>query len=261
MASSGANVPGGIGARERSRTLRLVLEYEGTRYGGWQRQADVPTVQQTLEEALRDLLGERVATVAAGRTDAGVHAEGQVVSFRTASRLPAAGILGGTNARLPEDVALRSAEDAEAGFHAQRDARGKHYRYRILNRRTPAPLRRRTAWRVPRALDRDRMAAAAAPLLGRHDFRAFRNAGSVVGDPVRTLRRLDIRDDGEYLCIEVEGDGFLYRMVRNLVGTLVAAGDGRIAPEAVREILASRDRRRAGPAAPAHGLCLVEVFY
>jgi tRNA pseudouridine38-40 synthase len=243
------------------RTLKLTLEYEGTRYGGWQRQANRVTVQQVLEEALADLVDEEVKTVAAGRTDSGVHAEGQVVSFLTRSRFPARAFVFGVNARLPEDVAVLAAEEAAEGFHAQRDAKGKLYRYRILNRETPAPLSERFCHRVPEPLDAGRMADAAARLVGRHDFSAFRNAGSVPGSAVRCVDRLDIERLDDYISIETGGDGFLYRMVRNLVGTLILAGRGRLSPEEVGGILASRDRSRAGPTAPARGLCLVEVFY
>jgi len=246
---------------EDPRTVRLVLEYDGTEFSGWQRQRDRRTVQEVLEDALGELTGEPVSAVAAGRTDAGVHAAGQVVGFRTRSRIPAEGFLGGTNALLPRDVAVLRAEDAPPSFHARRDATGKHYRYRIVNRRSPAPLSARYATPVRAPLDEAGMAAAARPLLGTHDFSAFRNAGSVEGTGVRTLTRLDITREGEYLSMDVEGDGFLYRMVRNLAGTLIRAGRGRLDADGVRRILESRDRRTAGPAAPARGLCLVEVFY
>jgi tRNA pseudouridine38-40 synthase len=243
------------------RVVRLTLEYDGTDLAGWQRQDNAATVQQHLEEALEEQLGEPVKTVAAGRTDAGVHAEGQVVSFRTKSDMPLDGIRHGTNSLLPGSIAIRDAADVPPGFHAQKSAVGKIYRYRILARRDRSPLAERFAWRIAKTLDEEAMAAAAAWLVGRHDFSSFRNAGSVETDPVKDLRRLDIRRADEYLAFELEADGFLYRMVRNLVGTLVQAGHGALSPEAVGEILAARDRTVAGPAAPARGLCLVEVIY
>jgi tRNA pseudouridine38-40 synthase len=244
-----------------ARTWKLVLEYDGTGYAGWQRQAGETTVQEVLEDALSELLRERVSTVAAGRTDAGVHALGQVASFRTRSAVPAGGVIHGTNALLPGDVAVRLAEEALPGFHAQRDAKGKLYRYRILTRRVRSPVRARFSHRIGAPLDVEAMSRAARGLVGTHDFSAFRNAGSVAGSGVRTLRRLDIDRLEEYICIEAEGDGFLYKMVRNLVGTLILVGQAKLAPDEVPEILAARDRRRAGPTAPARGLCLVEVYY
>ena len=243
------------------RTLKLLLEYDGTRFAGWQRQTREITVQEVLEDALAEHLRESVKTVAAGRTDAGVHAESQVVSFSTSSRIPEAGVVHGTNSLLPEDVAVLRAEPAPPEFNARRDAKGKLYRYRILNRRLRSPLASRLAYRVRAPLDEGRMAAAAERLVGTRDFSSFRNAGSVQGPAVRTLRRLDIERSGEYICIEAEGDGFLYKMVRNLVGTLIFAGQSRLSPDDVSEILERRDRRLAGPTAPAKGLSLVEVYY
>jgi tRNA pseudouridine38-40 synthase len=243
------------------RTVKLVVEYDGTGLAGWQRQDNAVTVQQRLEEALEEQLSEPIKTVAAGRTDAGVHAEGQVASFRTASTMPLDGIHHGTNTRLPEAVAIRDAEEVAEDFHARKSALGKIYRYRILQRRCRSPLAERFCWRIAAPLDERRMVEAASHLVGRHDFSSFRNTGSVETGPVRTLRRLDIRREEDYLAMEFEADGFLYRMVRNLVGTLVQAGHGRVEPEEVGEILAARDRTLAGPAAPARGLCLVEVLY
>jgi tRNA pseudouridine38-40 synthase len=243
------------------RTLRATLEYDGSRYGGWQRQDNRVTIQQVFEEALGALTGETISCVAAGRTDAGVHALGQTVSFRTESAIPPRGLKHGGNARLPEDVAIRTVEDASPAFHARRDAKGKHYRYVILNRRTRSPVNGRFTCRLGPRLDEGRMSAAARVLRGRHDFSSFRNAGSVMGSAVRTVTRLDITREGDYLSMDVEGDGFLYRMVRNLAGTLILVGLGKLTPEEVRTILSRRDRRLAGPTAPASGLCLVEVRY
>ncbi len=243
------------------RTVRLLVEYDGTDFSGWQRQAGDRSVQAVLEDALSAHLGGRIVTVAAGRTDAGVHAAGQVVSFRTESRVPARGIVHGTNALLPPDVVILSADDAPPDFHACRDARAKHYRYRALDREIRSPLGERYAARVRGPLDVAAMDGAAAVLRGRHDFSSFRSAGSVVGDPVRELRELAVYRQGDGIVFDFRGDGFLYRMVRNIVGTLLQAGRGRLTPGQVEAVLAARDRRRAGPTAPACGLCLMEVFY
>jgi tRNA pseudouridine38-40 synthase len=243
------------------RTLRLTLEYDGTDFSGWQRQSDDRSVQAVLEDALSRHLGGRITVVGAGRTDAGVHAAGQVASFRTASAMPVRGVWHGTNALLPDDVSILSVEETVPGFHARRDATGKHYRYTILERPVRSPLHERHALRVNGPLDAVRMARAAGALLGRHDFSSFRNAGSFEGDPIRTLTRLDVARCGGLLWLDVEGDGFLYRMVRNIAGTLIRVGEGKLSPEEVAKVLSRRRRPAAGPAAPARGLCLESVRY
>ncbi|MCU0728140.1 MAG: tRNA pseudouridine(38-40) synthase TruA [Planctomycetes bacterium] len=243
------------------RTLRLTIEYDGTDFSGWQRQRGDRSVQEVLEDALSRHLCERITIIGAGRTDAGVHAAGQVASFRTGNGMPARGVWHGTNALLPGDVAILGVEEAEPDFHARRDATGKHYRYSILERPVRSPLHERRAFRVPAILDAAMMTDAARRLLGCHDFSSFRNAGSFEGSAVRTLSRLDVSREGAFLHLDVAGDGFLYRMVRNIAGTLIRVGERRLAPEEVGEILERRERPAAGPAAPARGLCLVEVFY
>ena len=244
-----------------TRTLKLTVEYDGTDYAGWQRQNGAVSVQQVLEEALSVPLCCRAVVVAAGRTDAGVHAAGQVVSLRTESETPTQGIIHGTNSALPPDVAVLSAEEVPPEFHARRDALGKHYRYRIVNRPIRPPLDRRDATWIRAPLDMDAMALAAKALVGEHDFSSFRNAGSFQGSAVRSLRRVDITRTGHYISIDVVGTGFLYKMVRNLVGTLVLVGRGSLTAAEVRSILSDRDRSSAGPTAPPEGLCLVEVYY
>ncbi len=253
-----------MGVAARLLTFRGVVEYEGTGFSGWQEQPGARTVQGVLEEALRAVLGQEVALLAAGRTDAGVHAEGQAVSFRAATRIPPRGIAAACNARLPDDVAFLALERVPAAFHATRSARWKTYRYEILNRREPSPLRCRRTWRVPGALDQRRMAAAARVLRGTHDFRTFRsNPGPARAgeDTVRTLRAASVRRRGDLLVLEFRGDGFLHHMVRNIVGTLVQVGRGSRSPADVRRALLARDRAAGGPTAPAFGLTLVEVEY
>jgi len=244
------------------RWFRGVLEYDGTDFHGWQVQGSLRTVQGELEAALAGILGGRVPVIASGRTDAGVHAEGQLVSFRAATRLPPERLAAALNARLPSDLSVLSLEEAPEGFHATRDAVSKVYRYSILNGRTPRPLLRRTTWRVPQPLDLARMRRGAAHLVGRHDFASFRtHPGAEAEDrgTVRTVHRIDVSRKGPVVSLEVEGDGFLYNMVRAITGTLVAVGRGHWEPDRVAGILRARDRAAAGPTAPARGLCLVSV--
>ena len=241
---------------------KLVLSYDGTRYVGWQLQANGPSIQAEVERALETLHKQPVRVTGAGRTDAGVHALGQVASFAVERPLPVTAYVKGMNAHLPDDVAVREAEVREEPFDARRDARGKRYRYRIENLPTRSPLTRLQAWQVFRPLDVAAMQAAAAPLLGRHDFGAFRAADCEAAHAVRELRRLDVLVQGDG-CIEVvaEATAFLKHMVRNLVGTLVEVGLGARPAASMGDLLASRDRKLAGRTAPPQGLLLDEVFY
>ena len=247
-----------------ARTFRGTVSYDGTEFSGWQTQGERRTVQAILEAALARVIGAPVPILAAGRTDAGVHAEGQVISFRAATSIPPEGIAAAANTILPEDVAILDLAPAAEGFHATRDATGKVYRYAVLASRTPRPLLRRFTWRVPARLDLGRMREAAALLPGRRDFRSFRTNPGIPGDrgsTVRTLRRADVRRRGELVLLEFEGDGFLYNMVRAMAGTLVQVGRGSWPPARVAEALRAKDRSRAGPTAPARGLTLVSVSY
>lgn len=256
---------GGTGARHREatpvRTIKLTIEYDGTDYVGWQHQPNGPSIQDALEKALTRLLKEPVRITGSGRTDAGVHAEGQVASFTTAKTLPLKAFVAGTNSLLPDDIAVREAEEREPGFDARRSARGKLYRYRILNRPTRSPLWRRTAWQIFRPLDVESMQRAATDLLGRHDFSAFRASDCGARTTVREIRHVGIERQGELITLDFEATAFLKHMVRNLVGTLVEVGLGKRSPDSLAALLEGRDRTRAGVTAPAHGLCLVEVYY
>jgi tRNA pseudouridine38-40 synthase len=243
------------------RQVRLLVQYDGTDYAGFQSQPDRPTVQQTLEQALSRLVGEQVSIRAASRTDAGVHALGQVVAFTTESPIPAERVPRASNDLLPRAVSCVAGEDCDPAFHPRYDARGKLYSYRILNRATPSPFIGRYAWHLSRALDVEAMREGGSHLLGRHDFAAFCASGSAVRDTVREVSRLEISSDADVVDIRVEGDGFLYMMVRIVIGTLVEVGLGRMAPGRVAEILAGCDRDQAGPTAPPQGLCLVRVQY
>jgi tRNA pseudouridine38-40 synthase len=242
--------------------LKLTLEYEGTHYVGWQVQPNGPSVQATLEDGLARLLGERVSLLCAGRTDSGVHATGQVACFDTARVLPMKAYVMGLNGLLPDDLAVVSAVEVPDDFDPRRWSRGKRYQYRLSNRRTRSPLRRATHWEVFAALDVEAMQRAAVHLLGRHDYSAFRAADCQAKHAMREIRRLAVEGEaGDAVSFVVEGTAFLKHMVRNLVGTLVEVGKGK-RPEAwVAEVLASRNRKRAGPTAPPQGLVLEEVFY
>jgi tRNA pseudouridine38-40 synthase len=243
--------------------IRLRLEYDGTDFHGWQLQAGERTVQGELEAAFAHILGVPVRVHGAGRTDAGVHARGQTAHADVDTRLDPAALQRALNAVLPPDVAVLELAAAASDFDARGAARWKRYVYRILERRPASPLRRRAVWHHHGSLDLGRMRDAARLLEGTHDFAAFRGNPRGSGDEgtVRTLLRLELRREGDELWIVAEGQAFLRHMVRNLVGTLVEVGRGRLPAESMREILASRDRSRAGPTAPACGLCLEHVEY
>ena len=244
------------------RTVRLLIEYDGTGYAGWQAQANGPSIQEEVEKAIRRVTGERLRVAGSGRTDAGVHALGQVASFRTGSAIPGERFAAALNAHLPPDIVVLRSADAPEDFHARKGVRGKTYLYRILNRRIrPALLRGKVYHFAPR-LDLRAMRAAAACLVGRHDFRAFTPTAAVKpGGYEREIFALDVDRHGDELHIEVTGSGFLYNMVRCIAGTLVEVGRGKRPPDDLRAILESRDRRRCGPTAPPGGLYLVRVDY
>lgn len=245
------------------RNIKLILEYCGTNYHGWQSQAGsgLPTIQGTLEQAIRDVTGESVSLYSSGRTDAGVHALGHVANFFTSSSMPAGAWQYVLNRRLPDDIRVISSEDVPPDFHARRSAHSKVYRYVILNRPHPTAIYRNLAWHVSRPLDIENMRRAAEMLVGRHDFAAFRSSDCGAKSTERTVMGIEIRRRGEFVEIDMEADSFLMHMARNIAGTLAEAGIGRFSPVDVAAILASRDRSKAGKTAPAHGLYLVTVYY
>jgi tRNA pseudouridine38-40 synthase len=245
------------------RTFRLTLEYDGAGFEGWQIQPEGRrTVQGALEAALARVLGRRVRVVSSSRTDSGVHAEGLVASLRAETALEPDRLRRALNGVLPTDVAVLDAALAPDGFHARHDALSKLYRYRIWNGRSRSPLRARRSLCLQHPLDLAAMGRAARDLAGTHDFAAFQAAGSEVGSSERTLLRLDLEGaPGAQVDLYFEGTGFLRHMVRILSGTLIQVGRGRRDPEGMPALLASRDRRRAGPTAPAHPLSLVRVTY
>ena len=242
--------------------FRLVLEYDGAAFAGWQVQPQLATVQGALEEAIARVAGCRVRVVGAGRTDAGVHAEGQVASACIDTPLGAERLRLALNGVLPPGVAVVDAAEAPATFHARRDARAKRYRYAIWNGAIRSPLRSARAWCLQRPLDLPAMRAAATAFVGTHDFASFQTAGSDVLTTERTLERLEISGAaGAGITLAFEGSGFLRHMVRNLTGTLVEVGSGRRSASEMPALLAARDRRVAGRTAPAHGLTLEWVRY
>jgi len=246
------------------RNLKLTLQYDGTNYVGWQRQASGTSIQGLLEDAFEPIAGTHVTVHGAGRTDAGVHALAQVASASFPGAHESSVLARALNAVLPTDVRVLSVEDMPADFHARFSAVGKTYEYRIVNAPMVSPFLVRYVWHVPNQLDINAMTSAAAHLVGAHDFSAFQGAGSDVVSSERTIHTIDWADGHGHdlpLVIRLRGDGFLRHMVRNIVGTLVDIGAGRWEPERMTEILASRDRSQAGTTAPAHGLFLVRVEY
>jgi tRNA pseudouridine38-40 synthase len=263
------------------RWLKLTVAYDGRAYAGWQIQPNKPTVQGVFEATWRKLTQETVHVTAAGRTDAGVHALGQVVGVSTQTRLTNEDLHRALNALLPDDIAVGAVDDAREGFHATYGAIAKRYRYHIHNARTPSVFDRHYAWHYPHPLDATAMHDAGQALGGRHDFSSFESAGSERPDSVRTIHELTVAGGthvGEFLrnsqmavseklpyaghiTIDVAGDGFLYNMVRAIVGTLVEVGRGTRDVKWPAEVLAARDRRQAGQTAPPHGLFLVNVDY
>jgi tRNA pseudouridine38-40 synthase len=241
--------------------FRLVLSYDGTDYAGWQVQPDVPTIQRVLTEAARGLLGPDARVTAASRTDAGVHALRQTVSLRAETTLSPDAIQGALNAALPPAVRVVSADHAGAEFNARRAAVGKRYAYLIDNGAVPAPLLRRFAWHVPAPLDVAAMRRALTMLRGRHDFTAFCAAAGRDQPPACTVRAIHVRRRKHLVGIFISADRYLHHMVRNIVGSAVAVGRGAREAAWMGAVLASGDRRLAGPTAPAHGLVLVRALY
>ena len=241
---------------------KLVLEYDGRGFVGWQRQANGPSIQQALEEAVERFCGERVSATAAGRTDAGVHARGQVAHIDLAAARPADEVFGALNHHLgPAPIAVLSAEAVGGDFHARYSAVERVYRYRIVNRRGPLALDAGRAWWVPSTLDAGAMDAAARLLVGRHDFTSFRASQCQAKSPEKTLGALAVERHGDEIAVHARARSFLHHQVRNMVGTLALVGEGKWRAEDVAAALAARDRRAAGPTAPAEGLYLVGVRY
>ena len=243
------------------RRIHLIVEYDGTAYAGWQRQANAMTVQEKLERAILKLTGEELCVSGASRTDAGVHALGQSAHFDTESRIPADKFSFALNTMLPPDIRVTRSEEVSPEFHARFSTRGKRYRYLFHAAPHAGALTRNTHAHVIYPLNVEKMQIEAQDLVGTHDFAAFAASGSVVKDTVRTIYRAEVAASGSEIRLIVEGSGFLYNMVRIIAGTLIGVGSGKLEPGAFRRAIASGDRLDLGITAPAHGLTLMEVFY
>jgi tRNA pseudouridine38-40 synthase len=244
------------------RNIKLTIEYEGKSYLGWQVQPKGPTVQGTIEEQLRRLTRETVHLISSGRTDAGVHAIGQVAHFKTQHPMDCPTLRRALNSLLPADIMIREVEEVDQDFHARKDCKSKVYEYRVLNRNVRSVFLREYAWHISQPLDLGEMKKAAQRLIGEYDFSSFRSVGTPTRTAVRNVIRAEWKRDREgLLTFEIEANGFLKQMVRAIVGTLVEVGKKKITPEDFGQILESKDRTKAGPTAPAHGLFLKEVKY
>jgi len=244
------------------RNIKLLIEYDGTNYLGWQVQAKGATIQGMIEEKLKRLTGEDVHLTGSGRTDAGTHAFGQVAHFKTRSEMDLPSIQRALNSLLLPDIAIKGVEEAGENFHARKQARSKVYEYRILNTPIRSVFHRGYAWHIPQKLDWEEIKKATQKLVGEHDFSSFRSTGTPTKTAVRKVFRAEWKKGRDGLMrFEIEGSGFLKQMVRAIVGTLVEVGRGKIGSEEFQRILESKDRKEAGPTAPAHGLFLKEVKY
>ena len=242
------------------RNLKLTIQYDGTKYCGWQKQPNSPGIQGTIEYAIYEITKEKVNITGSGRTDAGVHALGQVANFKTNSIIPVNRIPDAINAKLPKDISIVDCQEVEENFHSRFSAKGKIYRYLIYNRPYRSPLYKDTSYHVKYELDIEKMREEAKSLIGTHDFKGFMSSGSAVKDTVRTIYDITIKKSEDLIVLEVEGNGFLYNMVRIIVGTLVDIGRGRI-NTSMEGIIDSKDRGMCGHTAPAHGLFLKKVNY
>jgi tRNA pseudouridine38-40 synthase len=242
-------------------TIKLIIEFDGTNYVGWQFQPNGVSVQQVIEEALAKLLGGPTRLRSSGRTDAGVHAKGMVAAFRTDKSIPLRAYSDGLNSLLPPDIAIREAVEMPAGFNPRSDAIGKHYRYTILNSLRRSPLNRFFVWHLRGKLDLAAMQQAATFFVGEKDFAAFRAANCNARTTVRRIDSMEISRCEDYILIDVKGSGFLKNMVRIMVGTLVGVGQGVLTAEGIPDLQAACDRKKSGITAPPQGLCLMEVFY
>ncbi len=248
--------------RNDSRTVKLIIEYDGTDFSGWQAQENGPSIQVAIEKAIFLITGERLRIVGSGRTDAGVHALGQVATFRTSSTVPGQRFAAALNAKLPKSITITSSCDVSGEFHPGKNATSKKYRFRILNRLMRPALLNNRVFHFPPELDIAAMREAAGHLIGKHDFKSFTVASSIKeAGYVREIYSLEVLTTGQEVIIEISGSGFLHNMVRIIAGTLLDVGRGRLKPVDMPEIIRACNRKASGPTLPGNGLYLVEVKY
>jgi tRNA pseudouridine38-40 synthase len=243
------------------KNIKLTVEYDGTSYSGWQRQKNALTIQQVLEDALFKFTNEKIDIFGASRTDSGVHAKGYVCNFLLNTKIPGERFRDILNNLLPDDIVILKAEEVPLDFHARYNCKGKRYIYTIINAKQRIAIGRQYSYLYKRELNVELMRKAAGYFIGTHDFEAFRSIGSNVKTSVRTVSELKIDQEGNFIRIIISADGFLYNMVRIITGTLIDVGVGRIKPEDIKDIIESKNRKRAGKCVPGKGLCLDEVFY
>jgi len=244
------------------RNIKLTIQYDGTRYSGWQFQKNAKSIQDTIEKAVKTITGKHSRLIGSGRTDSGVHAKAQVANFKTNSKIPLKNIQMALNSALPGDIVISKIDEVPIDFNAQHNAVSKLYCYTIYNNDFVDPLIRNFAAKCFYKLDISAMRSSAKFFLGRHDFKSFQtNDGGGEKDTVRTIKEIKIEKRGDLIYIYIEADGFLYNMVRSIVGTLIEIGRGKLESDSVKHMLAKRDRRCSGPTVPAKGLCLISVKY
>lgn len=243
------------------RNIKVIIEYDGTGFSGWQQQLNGRTVQEEVSKALKAITGKEVKVNGSGRTDSGVHAKGQVASFLFESSMATERIPLALNSLLPEDISIIEAHQVPLDFHARYSATGKQYYYQILHGCKRSPLLRNYSHHIPKALDVSLMKEASVLFMGTHDFKAFMSTGTSISDTVRTINKIDFYEDNNLLKVSFRGNGFLYNMVRIMVGTLIDIGLGRRTSAVITKALETGDRNQAGPTAPPHGLYLDKVFY
>lgn len=243
------------------RNIKLIIEYDGSNYAGWQRQTNASTIQQTIECCLEDITKEKINVIGSSRTDSGVHAKGFVLNFKTESKIPDRSFREALNSKLPRDIVVLESKEVDLSFHARYSSVGKKYSYTILNAPQPAAIGRQYIYHYKRPLDYIAMSEACGHYIGEHDYSAFRTIGSSVKTTVRNVKDAFLVKENNKIIFMVEADGFLYNMVRIMVGTLIDVGTHKISSKNIPDIIKSKDRNKAGKTAPASGLCLEKVYY
>jgi tRNA pseudouridine38-40 synthase len=243
------------------RNIKLTIEYDGTNYVGWQRQKNGKSIEETIEKAIMEITGDEVRIIGSSRTDAGVHAKGQTANFFTASKIPGLKFSSAINSKLPNDIVILDSLEVNEDFHSRYSSIGKKYSYRILNRKQSPAYLRSFVEHCPYELNYTLMVSASKAFLGSHDFTAFKSTGSSAKTSVRTIKYIELTRNEDLITLNIEGDGFLYNMVRIIAGTLIDVGRGKIPYDSIPDIIDSRDRNRSGKTAGASGLCLEKVYY